>query len=182
MALCPGLPGWKSISILLKQETVSGSGISWSICKSALHSRQVITPAPHHSVFFWPDALPAAQPTASKHWRQTIVSASVDIMTPRCDMFLQWSWAGWWRCWKPGCEWHHWRQQVQDFAAEDWRGTAEAHFEQRLCRRNVIFVQVLHHTYTGVQLIQTNQFGCIINSSMFKKCPIWCPLSLSWNF
>ena len=27
------------------------------------------TPAPHHSVFYWPDALPAAQPTASKHWR-----------------------------------------------------------------------------------------------------------------
>jgi len=41
-AFCPGLPGWagtrkvKSIWILLKQETVSGSGISWAICKSAL--------------------------------------------------------------------------------------------------------------------------------------------------
>jgi len=37
-ALCPGLPGWagtrkvKPIWILLKQETVSGSGISWDIC------------------------------------------------------------------------------------------------------------------------------------------------------
>jgi len=29
------------------------------------------TPAPHHSVFYRPDALPAAQPTASKHWRHT---------------------------------------------------------------------------------------------------------------
>jgi len=27
-------------------------------------------PAPHHSVFYRPDALPAAQPTESKHWRQ----------------------------------------------------------------------------------------------------------------
>ena len=27
-------------------------------------------PAPHHSVFYRLDALPAAQPTASKHWRQ----------------------------------------------------------------------------------------------------------------
>jgi len=36
---------------LLKQETVSGSGISWAICKSAPHSRQITTPAPHHSVF-----------------------------------------------------------------------------------------------------------------------------------
>ena len=40
-ALCPGLPGWagtrnvKPIWILLKQETVSGSGISWAVCKSS---------------------------------------------------------------------------------------------------------------------------------------------------
>jgi len=40
------------------------------ICKSAPHSRQITTPAPHCSVFYRPDALPAAQPTASKHWRQ----------------------------------------------------------------------------------------------------------------
>ena len=78
-ALCPGLPGWagtrkvKPIWILLKQETVSGNGISWAICKSAPRSRQITTPASHHSVFYRPDALPAAQPTASKHWghRQT---------------------------------------------------------------------------------------------------------------
>jgi len=74
-ALFPGLPGWagtrkeKPIWILLKQDTVSGSGISWAICKSARRSRQITLPAPHHSVFYRPDALPAAQPTASKHWR-----------------------------------------------------------------------------------------------------------------
>ena len=57
MALCPGLPKWagtrkvKPIWILLKQETVSGSGIRWAICKSAPLSRQKTTPAPHHSVF-----------------------------------------------------------------------------------------------------------------------------------
>ena len=56
---------------LMKQETVSGSGISWAVCKSAPCSRQTTTPAPHHSVFYRPDALPAAQPTASKHWRQS---------------------------------------------------------------------------------------------------------------
>ena len=56
-ALCPGLPGWagtrkvKPIWILLKQEIVSGSGISWAICKSAHRSRQITTPAPHYSVF-----------------------------------------------------------------------------------------------------------------------------------
>ena len=75
----PGLPRWagtrkvKPIWILLKQDTVSGSGISWDICKSAPHSRQITTPAPHRWVFYRPDALPATQPTASKHWRQTLL-------------------------------------------------------------------------------------------------------------
>jgi len=74
-ALFPGLPGWastrkvKPIWILLKQETVSGSGISWAIYKSAPRSRQTTTPAPHHSVFYRPDAFSATQPTVSKHWR-----------------------------------------------------------------------------------------------------------------
>ena len=31
--------------------------------------QQTTTPAPHHSVFYGPDALPTTQPTASKHWR-----------------------------------------------------------------------------------------------------------------
>ena len=57
------------IWILLKQETVSGSVISWAICKSAPCCRQITMPVPHHSVFYRPAALPAAQPTASKHWR-----------------------------------------------------------------------------------------------------------------
>jgi len=48
---------------------VSGNGISWAICKSAPRSRQITMPATHHSVFYRPGALPAAQPTASKHWR-----------------------------------------------------------------------------------------------------------------
>jgi len=39
------------IWILLEQETVSGSGISWAIYKSAPRRRQLTTPAPHHSDF-----------------------------------------------------------------------------------------------------------------------------------
>ena len=82
-ALCPRLSGWagtrkvKPIWILLKQETVSGSGISWAKCKSAPRSRQITMPAPHHSDFYRPDALPAAQPIASKHWRNHINKAWV---------------------------------------------------------------------------------------------------------
>ena len=61
-ALFQGLP-----RILPKQETVSGSGIIWAICKSPPCSRQITTPAPHHPVFYRLDALPATQPTVSKH-------------------------------------------------------------------------------------------------------------------
>ena len=79
-ALFPGLSGWastrkvKPVWILLKQKTVSGSDISWAVCKSAPRSRQITTPAPHHSVFYRPDAVPDAQPTASKHWRQQLTA------------------------------------------------------------------------------------------------------------
>ena len=57
-ALFPGLPGWagtrkiKPIWISLKQETVSGSGISWAICKSVPRSRQITMPAPPPLSFF----------------------------------------------------------------------------------------------------------------------------------
>ena len=57
-----GKPVW----ILRKQETVSGSGISWAACKSAPRFRQITTPAPHRSVLYRPGALAATQPTASK--------------------------------------------------------------------------------------------------------------------
>ena len=77
----PGPPRWtgtrKAIWILLKQETVSGSGISWAICKSAPRSRQITTPTPHHSVFYRPDVLPATQPTASKHWSHKLLLNAV---------------------------------------------------------------------------------------------------------
>jgi len=70
-ALCPGQPRWaltrkvKPIWILLKQETVIGSGISCLICKSAPYSRQITTQAYHHSVFDQLDAISAAQSTVS---------------------------------------------------------------------------------------------------------------------
>ena len=70
MALCPGLPRWaatrkvKPIWILLEQETVSSSSISWAICKSATRSRQITTPAPHYSSFLQAGC-PSCRPTNS---------------------------------------------------------------------------------------------------------------------
>ena len=88
MALCLGLPRSaatrqvKPIWILLKQETVSGSGINLAICKCVPRPRQITTPAPHHSVFYRMDALPAAQPTASKHWRLSVFKCLGKIQFP----------------------------------------------------------------------------------------------------
>jgi len=67
MALCPGQPGWastrkvKPIWILLKQETMSGHGISWATCKSASCSRQISTPP----LVFFQTRCPSYRPTNS---------------------------------------------------------------------------------------------------------------------
>jgi len=54
--------------ILMKQEMMGGSGISWTICKPfAPRSRQITMPANHHLNFYRPDAVPDTQPTVSKH-------------------------------------------------------------------------------------------------------------------
>jgi len=87
----------KPIWILLEQEAVTGSGISWAICKSAPRFRQITTPAPHHSVFYRPYALPATQPTQwlSKHWRHVILPLyeqdSLESCRPRTLQSTNWA-------------------------------------------------------------------------------------------
>jgi len=54
----------KPIWILLKQETVSGSGISWDICKSAPHSRQI--PCQHPTAQFFTGWMPFLPPNQQR--------------------------------------------------------------------------------------------------------------------
>ena len=81
-ALFPELPEWagtrkvKPIWIVLKQETVRGIGISWDICKSAPHSRQITTPAPHHSVSY---RCPSCRPNNSVKALTTSVTIKLPI-------------------------------------------------------------------------------------------------------
>ena len=72
-ALCPGLPGWagsrKAKTNLDFTEARDSEwqwhiNISWAICKSAPCSRQITTPAPHHSVFLQAGC-PSCHPTNS---------------------------------------------------------------------------------------------------------------------
>ena len=68
----PGLPGWAGTrkgKTNLDFTEARDSQWQWhqlGIRKSAPRSRQITTSAPNHSVFYRPDTLPAAQPTASK--------------------------------------------------------------------------------------------------------------------
>ena len=96
MALFPGLPAvsryqkGKPIWILLRQETVSGCGISWAICKSASRSRQIATPAHHHC--FLQARCPSCRPTNSvkalkaqyQHYQYIIKLLKLTQHTRRC--------------------------------------------------------------------------------------------------
>jgi len=78
----------KPIWILLKQETVSGNGMSLAIYKSALRCRQITITMPVSlcSVFYRPDALSAAQQQHqstednSKHWKLMEANAESQIV------------------------------------------------------------------------------------------------------
>ena len=75
----------KPIWVLLKQETVSGSGISWAICKSAPRSRQITMPAPHHSSFLQAGC-PSCRPTNRVKALKALEHSSRHI--PESDFFL----------------------------------------------------------------------------------------------
>jgi len=89
----PGLPGWagtrkvKPVWILLKQETVSGSGISWATYKFASRSRQITMPASHHSKFStgWMPFLPPNQQRQSTEGKSYLFTNSVVGL-----LFLRW--------------------------------------------------------------------------------------------
>ena len=75
-ALFLGLPRWagtrkvKPIWILPEQETVSDSGISWAICKSAARSRQITTQ--HLTTQFLQAGCPSCHPTNSVSYHATV--------------------------------------------------------------------------------------------------------------
>jgi len=84
----PGLPGWagtrkvKPIWILLKQETVSGSIISWATCTSASRSRQITMPVPHHSVLILKSYI------HRKFFISCVISYTFDVLHTFCHPHL----------------------------------------------------------------------------------------------
>jgi len=75
--LCLGLPGWADTRTNLDYTEARDSEWQWhelghmQICTS---SQTDYMPAPHHSVFYSPYALPDTQPTASENWKQSCKS------------------------------------------------------------------------------------------------------------
>ena len=71
--ICLGPPGWAGTR-KVKPGFTGARDSEWlwhllgymQVCTSS----QTTTPTSHHSIFYRLDALPAAQPTASKHWRK----------------------------------------------------------------------------------------------------------------
>ena len=90
--LCPGLPKWASTRTsldLLRQETVSGSGVSWTICKSAPRPRQIT--CQHHITQFFTDQMPFLPPnqqhqsTEDKYYLNTSSLNTVLPLKRRCE-------------------------------------------------------------------------------------------------
>ena len=103
-APCPGLPGWagttkvKPVWILLKQEIMSGNGISWAICKSAHRSRQITMPTPHHSVFtgHMPFLPPNQQRQSTAGLYTTYIRTKINVSLQNMEIWvifiLAWVW------------------------------------------------------------------------------------------
>ena len=100
----PGLPRWagtrkvKPIWILLKQETASGNGINWAICKSAPRSRQITTPTPHHSVF--KGQMPFLPPNQQR--QSTEGTQHLLLLHPFNGLFSRTTWVSWYQKYQKG--------------------------------------------------------------------------------
>ena len=113
MALCPGLPGWagtrkvKPIWILLKQETVSGSGFSWAICKSASHSRQITML--HPTAQFLQAGCPSCRSSNSiKALRPLLCTVNAETQTLTVLTYMQYvvnMFSVLWLCWLACKKW-----------------------------------------------------------------------------
>jgi len=85
-ALFPGLPWWAGtrkvtpIWIFVKHETVSGSGISWAVCKSAPRSWQITTPAPPPTTQFFTDRMPFLPPNQQRQSTEDFNLSGVKIL------------------------------------------------------------------------------------------------------
>ena len=69
---------------------MSGSGISWAICKSAHRSRQITLPAPHYSVFFQAGC-PSCRPTNSVKALKAVVWKNT-VHISLCNYCCCWHW------------------------------------------------------------------------------------------
>jgi len=76
-ALFPGPPGWAStrrelLDFVVQGEINRGRHTDHPAGRHSIRTNQCPSP-PSSPYFYRPDALPATQPTASKHWRQLAI-------------------------------------------------------------------------------------------------------------
>jgi len=73
MTIFPGPPGWAGarrelLDFMVQGEINRGRNNDHPAGRHTIRTNQC--PPPWSPIFYRPDALPAAQPTVSKHWRQ----------------------------------------------------------------------------------------------------------------
>ena len=72
---------------------MSGSGISWAICKSAPSSRQITTPTPHHSVFLQTGCPSCRQTNSVKALKALLFSVILIILKLKTENRLHYAYA-----------------------------------------------------------------------------------------
>ena len=92
--LFPGPPGWASARRELRTLGCKGrltEADTLTIRLGATPSGLSSAHLHHPPISYRPDALPAAQPTVSKHWMQLVVSdtkTSSDVRLPKCVVYV----------------------------------------------------------------------------------------------
>jgi len=91
--ICPGPPRWAGTRKVkpgrLKPIWIYWSKRQWvAVASAGPYASLHLIPDNHANIppliFYRLDALPATQPTASKHWRQILVKIAVDKVSKRC--------------------------------------------------------------------------------------------------
>jgi len=82
-ALFPGPPGWAGarrelLDCMVQGKINTGRHTDHPAGRHSIRTKQCpASPSPH--TLYRPDALPAAQPTVSKHWRQSVFCEALQI-------------------------------------------------------------------------------------------------------
>ena len=129
---------------------MSGSGISWAICKSAPRPRQITMPASHHS--FLQAGCPSCRPTNSvKALKETVDELKERLITVSSDF----------------------RQGILDTPIDQWRKRLQASV-QIVDILNMFYEQTLASNLHFSRVFGSNVFCLVYSSCQIFYCGLPC--------